>query len=175
MDTINLLKKYEMDIKSPKYIAKELKETHDLLVARENRKAQERIRAQRREEQLRKEYWALEEKERLQRDEKTYLKEKGKYLGWQREKGDMKIIPVQSVSDCLEVGVKLSNCCYSAGYYKLRDSLLLKIYVSGVLTELAQIGVNDKSIYQCYGYGNKKSKDHTRILNFLEENIKDLP
>ena len=175
IDTIKLLEKYGMDIKSPKYIAKELQRTHDLLVSREIKRHLEDQRRRERDQRIAQEKLIRREKEKLREEDQEYRKSKEKYLDWEKKNGDLKIIPVQSASDCLEVGLELSNCCYSTGYYKLKDSLLLKVYVSEVLTELAEIGVHDHEVYQCLGKYNRKSKDHTRILKFLDENIKDLP
>lgn len=175
IDTIKLLEKYNMDIRNPKYIAKELKKTHDILVNRDRKRALEIRRENERNQRLTQEKLALEEKEKLTKEDEIYKVSKERYIKWCKEDGNIKIIPVQSASDCLKTGLELSNCCYSAGYYKDENSILLKIYVYGILKELAQVGIKDKVIHQCCGYQNKESEYHDRILNVLKQNIKDLP
>jgi uncharacterized membrane protein len=79
--------------------------------------------------------------------------------------------PLQNISDFAMTGIEMSNCVYSAGYYRHKDALIVKVIDKslGKMIEVAELSIPDLKIMQCHGHRNMDSGRHNEIVKFLEK------
>jgi hypothetical protein len=111
-DHIDLLRHFNKDIRSPKYICPEdLNKEHNRLVCKRT---------------LQKEREDIQKKAReAYRYEENYRKAKSKYFGLYFTDGIIEIKVLSSVAEFVKEGTRLKHCVYTNDYYKRSSSLIL--------------------------------------------------
>jgi len=111
-DLVRLLRHFGKDTHCPKYVCPtDLKKTHDRLV----RKREEQIERERAEQR----------REQLVKDEKNYLKSKGKFFGLVFTDNLILVKVIESVAEMQLEGKLMHHCVGS--YHKRTDSLILSV------------------------------------------------
>lgn len=161
IDHIDLLRHFNKDIHSPKYICPEdLNKEHNRLVCKRTlEKEREKIR-----------------KKTLEaiHHEDNYRKAKGKYFGLYFTDGIIEIKVLSSVADFVKEGTVLKHCVYSNDYYKRPNSLILSARLKSypdLPIETIEISLNTFEIIQSRGYKNSPSPYHDSIISLMESSI----
>ncbi|WP_295937654.1 PcfJ domain-containing protein [uncultured Alistipes sp.] len=158
IDYIGMLKFFDKDLRSPKYVCpKNLKKEHDLWEKRKRRQLErdhlERLRKQ-----------AIE-------DEKNYKKNMEKFFDLVFSDGEIEIKTFASVHDVMEEGDALHHCVFTSGYHRRKDTLLLTARKKGERLETVEISLNTMRVVQCRGLQNKNSEYHDKILGIVNKNL----
>lgn len=162
IDTVKMMGRLELDKRNPKFLVPEnLREFHDTLVKRINRNTiLSKAKAERNQAR------SLNIKALNQ----TYAETHQGWLEkiWENENFICK--PLQDIKEFLEVGIKMSNCIFSARYYTKETSLICKIIdkTSNSILEIAELSLPGLQILQCSGVSNKLSPRHSEIVEFLK-------
>ena len=160
-DHIDLLRHFNKDIRSPKYICPEdLNKEHNRLVCKRNIEIeQEKIK--------RKAMEAI-------RHEDNYRKAKGKYFGLYFTDGTIEIKVLSSVADFVKEGTVLKHCVYTNNYYKRPGSLILTARLKSdptIPVETIELSLNTFEIIQSRGYKNSPSPYHDSIISLMKSGI----
>ena len=160
-DHIDLLRHFNKDIRSPKYICPEdLNKEHNRLVCKRNIEIeQEKIK--------RKAMEAI-------RHEDNYRKAKGKYFGLYFTDGTIEIKVLSSVADFVKEGTVLKHCVYTNNYYKRPGSLILTARLKSdpiIPVETIELSLNTFEIIQSRGYKNSPSPYHDSIISLMKSSI----
>lgn len=157
-DHMDLLKKFDKDLRSPKYICpNDLISTHNKLVSK-NKAIDKRKKLQK----LKKE---------IEDSQITYSKEKRKFFELEFKEGDVTIKVISKVKDFLEEGVELGHCLFNNSYYKTKESLIFSARIGTERMETIEVSLIDFKIQQARGLGNKPSKHHKKILELMKSNL----
>jgi hypothetical protein len=157
-DYIDLLKFFNKDTHSPKYICPaDLHRAHDRLVAK---KAE--IDRRKKLEDIKKE---------IQKSQKKYLKEKKAFFGLQFSDGKISIKVIEHVKDFLAEGDELGHCVFRNEYYKKTNSLVLSATIGEKRIETIEISLSKMSISQARGQKNKPTKYHDKIIDMVTQNM----
>ena len=156
-DYLEMLKDYNRDLNSTKYICpKNFVREHDRYVERK------------RKERMKKELKELREELRVQQI--AYNKAKKKYFNLTFSKGDLIIKFMSSVEEIADVGDRLRHCIYGRHYHEKNKSLLFCAYVNDIPMETSEFSLENFKVKQSRGKGNKPSKYHSEILKLINEN-----
>ena len=156
-DYIDLLRYFDKDTYSPKYVCPaDLNAAHDHLV----RKKRERLERERIEEQKRK---AME-------DEQRFQELKSKFFGIAFTDGTIQVRVLESVMDFLEEGTAMHHCVYSSEYYLKPDSLILSACIDGKRIETIEVSLKTMKVLQSRGVCNKSTEYHDRIIELVNKN-----
>ena len=91
----------------------------------------------------------------------------GKFLNLCFSDGDLVVKPIDSVEKFMIEGDQLSHCVFTNEYYKKPDSLIFSATVKNELVETIEFSLNDFTVIQARGKGNKQSKFHEPIINLF--------
>lgn len=154
-DYIRLLKHFGMDIHNFKYVCpKDLIKEHDRLV----RKREEQIESERAEQR----------REQLIKDEKNYLKSKGKFFGLVFTDNLILVKVIESVAEMQLEGKLMHHCVGS--YHKRVDSLIFSATIDGKRIETVEVSLTTFKVLQSRGACNHITEYHDRIINLVESN-----
>lgn len=154
-DLVRLLRHFGKDIHCPKYVCPtDLKKAHDRLV----RKREEQIERERAEQR----------REQLVKDEKNYLKSKGKFFGLVFSDNLILVKVIESVAEMQLEGKLMHHCV--GGYYKRIDSLILSATIDGKRIETVEVSLKTLKVIQSRGVCNKLTEYHERIVELVERN-----
>lgn len=154
-DLVRLLRHFGKDIHCPKYVCPtDLKKAHDRLV----RKREEQIERERAEQR----------REQLVKDEKNYLKSKGKFFGLVFSDNLILVKVIESVDEMQLEGKLMHHCV--GGYYKRIDSLILSATIDGKRIETVEVSLKTLKVIQSRGVCNKLTEYHERIVELVERN-----
>ena len=154
-DYIRLLKHFGMDIHNSKYVCpKDLIKEHDRLV----RKREEQIESERAEQR----------REQLIKDEKNYLKSKGKFFGLVFTDNLILVKVIESVAEMQLEGKLMHHCVGS--YHKRVDSLIFSATIDGKRIETVEVSLATFKVLQSRGACNHITEYHDRIINLVESN-----
>ena len=158
-DHMKLLKKFNKDLRNPKYVCPyNLQYEHQILIEK-NAKKEEK-------EKL------LRELENIRREEDEYKKSKGKFFGVCISNDNIIISVLDSVKAVAEEGIAMHHCVYKAGYYRRENCLLLSARdKENNRLETIELSLQDYSIQQSRGLQNKYTEYHEEIINLLNENM----
>jgi len=157
-DHITILEELGKDIRNPKYILPEnLDEEHE----RYNKILNNR----RRRTEL------AHQKEKMAKDNIEYVKDKGKFLNLVIKKGNIEVLPMQSVYEFYNNGNDFDHCVYSSKYYEKKGSLVMIAKVNGVDTETVELNLNTMQVAQSRGRNNKDTEYHQEIVNLINTEI----
>ena len=155
-DMVDMLRELR-DIHSPKYICPaDLETAHDQAVVLKNR-------------QLHK-----TESERDKEYDKILKRRIAKFLDMDIHDENIQIIVLPSVQAFKDETDHLCHCVYTCAYYKKETSLILSARDANNKNkrwETIEVGLNDFTIRQCYGYGDKFTKFHKEIEQLMNANM----
>lgn len=160
-DHIDLLRHFNKDIHSPKYICPEdLDKEHSRLVCKRT---------------LEKEREEIEKKaQEAYIHEENYRKAKSKYFGLYFTDGTIEIRVLSSVAEFVKEGTLLKHCVYTNDYYKRPASLILTARLKSdpiVPVETIEISLNTFEIIQSRGYKNCTSSYHQAIIDLMKSGL----
>jgi hypothetical protein len=157
-DYIELLDYFGKDLRNPHYVCPaNLIKVHDKLVEKKM------IIIHRQE---------LEEmKEKLESDQKEYLKSKRKYFNLCFKNNDIIIKPLISVEEFMEEGDMLHHCIFTNEYYKKPDSLVLSARKDNKPLETIEVSLSKLKVVQCHGACNEPTKYHSTIMELINKNL----
>ena len=154
-DLVRLLRHFGKDTHCPKYVCPtDLKKTHDRLV----RKREEQIERERAEQR----------REQLVKDEKNYLKSKGKFFGLVFTDNLILVKVIESVAEMQLEGKLMHHCVGS--YHKRTDSLILSATIDGKRIETVEVSLTTFKVVQSRGVCNSNTEYHDRIISLVESN-----
>lgn len=160
-DTVCIASNLGLDINSPKYILPaELKEMHDMLNRRAERKRKKEEQERRRAE--------IAKKKKL---EKWYFKYNGKLLGICIHSGDIDIKPLQNYKEFCDEGDSMHHCVET--YWGRKDCLILSARSHGIRLATIELDRKDFHIKQCRAAGNEQPERFKEICDILEHHKKD--
>ena len=131
-----------------------MKKTHDRLV----RKREEQIERERAEQR----------REQLVKDEKNYLKSKGKFFGLVFTDNLILVKVIESVAEMQLEGKLMHHCVGS--YHKRTDSLILSATIDGKRIETVEVSLTTFKVVQSRGVCNSNTEYHDRIISLVESN-----
>lgn len=156
-DLVRLLRHFRKDTFSTKYVCpKDLKREHDRLVKKEEEQ-RERERMEQRREQLVK-------------DEKNYLKSKGRFFGLVFTDSLIHIKVIESVAEMQLEGKLMHHCVFTNNYYKKDKSLILSATIDGERIETIEFSLETLKVIQSRGKFNQITEYHERIIHLVETN-----
>ena len=154
-DLVRLLRHFGKDTHCPKYVCPtDLKKAHDRLV----RKREEQIERERAEQR----------REQLVKDEKNYLKSKGKFFGLVFTDNLILVKVIESVAEMQLEGKLMHHCVGS--YHKRTDSLILSATIDGKRIETVEVSLTTFKVVQSRGVCNSNTEYHDRIISLVESN-----
>lgn len=161
IDYLELLKYFRKDIRNAHYVCpKNLKKEHDRLV--------EKKRKIREAESLRL------KKERVIKEQKDYLNQKGKYFNLVFSKGNLVIQVLKHVNEFVSEGDKLKHCLFANNYHSKLDSLILKATVNGESVETIEVCLKSFKILQSRGKHNSETEYNDDIRALMRINMNSI-
>lgn len=172
-DTFDMLEREGLDTRNPKFIAPEnLKEMHDWVNDRIERRREKERREQELGELERKEAQKLAKEGRTGWEDIRYRRRLGeKVLSFVAQKGDIVITPLQDLRDFYKEGVTLHHCVFGCAYYERPDSLILGARVKGRRTETIEVSMKLAKIVQCRGNHDQDSPWHKEIIQLMTSSL----
>lgn len=169
VDTIDLLRKLEMDDRNPKHICPDnLCEWHDELSDRYKRNI-DRIRENRER---------VENIERMMKEKdicEEYVKRISRFLQLQIQDEVIRIAPIPTVQDVSEEGVAMHHCVFQCGYHKKPNVLLLSARDRfNNRVETIEVNLETYQVSQSRGKCNMNSEHHDRILSLMEQGMSQI-
>lgn len=161
IDQIALLKHFNKDILSTKYICPEnLHLEHKRLV--DKKIAQQK---QLEQEKLRKNILALNEK---------YIQAKKKYFDINFSDHMIEVKVLTHVNEFYRESEKLIHCLFSNKYFEKENSLILSARINDEPIETIELSLQNFKIIQSRGLENKPTKYHNQIIELVNSNIKQI-
>lgn len=164
MDHIDILKKFDKDIHSPKYVCPEDFEKEHMKYVNKQREIHRREERRRDQERLireRKEMFALAEK---------FEKEKKKFSNLCITDGKIVVKPLVTVEEFEQESDIMGHCVFQKSYLQ-KDRLILSSEINGVKLETIEVNLNDFTISQCHGRKNKNTIYHKQIKELVQQNM----
>ena len=128
------------------------------------KKAHDRL-VRKREEQIERER-AEQRREQLVKDEKNYLKSKGKFFGLVFTDN---LILVKVIESVAEMQLEGKLMCVGS-YHKRTDSLILSATIDGKRIETVEVSLTTFKVVQSRGVCNSNTEYHDRIISLVESN-----
>lgn len=160
-DYVDMLKRLDKDIHSPKYVCPEnLQEAHDT--------AQRKLQTRRdKEAEARRRQQAIENEERFQ-------ELKAPFFGITFTDGVIQVKVLESVQEYLEEGKALHHCVFTNEYYLKKQSLILSARIEGKRIETIEVNLDTLKVVQSRGLQNKNTEYHDRIIDLVNRNTKQI-
>ena len=160
-DYVDMLRRLDRDIHSPKYVCPEnLQESHDT--------AQRKLQAQRdKEAEAQRRQKAIENEERFQ-------ELKSPFFGITFTDGVIQVKVLESVQEYLEEGKALHHCVFTNEYYLKEQSLILSARIDGKRIETIEVNLDTLKVVQSRGLQNKNTEYHDRIIDLVNRNIRQI-
>ena len=158
-DYVDMLRRLNKDIHSPKYVCPtDLHREHDL--------RQSELRRQReKEEKAKKRKKAME-------NEKHFHELKSKFFGIRFTDGTIQVHVLESVQEFLEEGVTMHHCVFDNAYYLKENSLILSATIEGRRIETVEVNLDTLKVVQSRGVCNKNTEYHDQIVSLVNANCK---
>jgi hypothetical protein len=157
-DYIDLLRFFEKDLYSAKYVCPtNLKAEHDKYV-RKKREWQKR------------QAWE-KAKEKVLKDNKRFRKMKSRFFGIQFTDGLIQVRVLENVEEIMQEGDIMHHCVFANDYHLRPDSLILSACIEGKRIETVEISLSQLKVIQSRGMCNNITRYHKRIINLVEKNI----
>jgi hypothetical protein len=158
VDLINLLRQFNKDIHSPKYICpNNLSYEHQKYV----RKQRELVQKQQLKEQI----------EHIQQSESSYIQQKKKYFSINFNNNSFSVVVIKSVKDFMIESNKLNHCLFSNKYYEKEESLILSARThDNQPIETIEVSLSNFEIIQSRGLNNLPTEYHNQIVELVNEN-----
>jgi hypothetical protein len=157
-DYINLIKYFGKDEKNVKYICPiNLKLSHDKLVEKK-RKVQLAMKIE-------------EMKKMIKISEKQYQKTKKAFFGLHFSDGEIVVKVMESVKEFLIEGDTHNHCVFTNEYFNKKESLILTASIGNTKLETIEVSLENFSIVQARGKGNKSTKHNGKIIKLVTQNL----
>ena len=158
-DYVDMLKRLDKDIHSPKYVCPEnLQEAHDT--------AQRKLQAQQdKEAEARRRQQAIENEERFQ-------ELKAPFFGITFTDGVIQVKVLESVQEYLEEGKALHHCVFTNEYYLKENSLILSATIEGRRIETIEVNLDTLKVVQSRGVCSKNTEYHDQVVSLVNANRK---
>ena len=158
-DYVDMLRRLNKDIHSPKYVCPtNLHKEHDL--------KQSELRRQREKEEK------AEKRKKAMEDEKRFHELKSKFFGISFTDGTIRVHVLESVQEHLEEGVSMHHCVFNNAYYLKENSLILSATIEGRRIETIEVNLDTLKVVQSRGVCNKNTEYHEQIVNLVNANRK---
>ena len=158
-DYVDMLRRLNKDIHSPKYVCPtDLHREHDL-------RQSELCRQREKEEKEKRRKKAIEE-------EKRFHELKSKFFGICFTDGTIQVHVLESVQEHLEEGVSMHHCVFDNTYYLKENSLILSATIEGRRIETIEVNLDTLKVVQSRGVCNKNTEYHEQIVNLVNANRK---
>ena len=158
-DYVDMLRRLNKDIHSPKYVCPtNLHKEHDL--------KQSELRRQREKEEK------AEKRKKAMEDEKRFHELKSKFFGISFTDGTIRVHVLESVQEHLEEGVSMHHCVFNNAYYLKENSLILSATIEGKRIETIEVSLRTLEVVQSRGVCNKNTEYHEQIVNLVNANRK---
>ena len=158
-DYVDMLRRLNKDIHSPKYVCPtNLHKEHDL--------KQSELRRQREKEEK------AEKRKKAMEDEKRFHELKSKFFGISFTDGTIRVHVLESVQEHLEEGVSMHHCVFNNAYYLKENSLILSATIEGKRIETIEVSLRTLEVVQSRGVCNKNTEYHEQIVNLGNANRK---
>ena len=156
-DYVDMLRRLNKDIHSPKYVCPtDLHREHDL-------RQSELCRQREKEEKEKRRKKAIEE-------EKRFHELKSKFFGICFTDGTIQVHVLESVQEHLEEGVSMHHCVFDNAYYLKENSLILSATIEGRRIETIEVNLDTLKVVQSRGVCNKNTEYHEQIVNLVNAN-----
>lgn len=160
-DYVDMLRRLGKDTHNAHYVCPEdLQAAHDT--------AQRKLQAQREKEaEAQRRQKAIENEERFQAL-------KAPFFGIAFTDGTIQVRVLESVQEYIEEGQALHHCVFTNEYHLKEKSLILSASIDGKPIETIELSLETMEILQCRGLMNKNTEYHERIIELLNQNIKQI-
>lgn len=160
-DTLTLANNLGLDIKSPKYVCPaNLKEMHDMLVKRKQRKDKE--------ERIRKERELLLDITRLH---ELFEKRMSLFNKFRLNSDGLYVIPLVSIQDYYDEGEAMNHCVYTNRYYDKSETIIFSARsLNGDRIATIEYYTRGKRILQCRARHNGKVEKEDEIKKLILSN-----
>lgn len=160
-DYIDMLIRLERDIHNAHYVCPEdLQQAHDT--------AQRKLQAQREKEaEAQRRQKAIENEERFQAL-------KAPFFGIAFTDGTIQVRVLESVQEYIEEGQALHHCVFTNEYHLKEKSLILSASIAGKRIETIELSLETMEVLQCRGLMNQNTEYHERIIELLNQNMKQI-
>ncbi|TGY79068.1 PcfJ domain-containing protein [Lepagella muris] len=167
-DMLDALEYCGKDLRNPKFICPDnLKEAHDLWIAKKRAKMDEADRRRERERQM----TPLQRYEVNHKvDEARYKKAKSIFLDLEFVDKEIVVKPLQSVEEFVEEGEYMHHCVFTNRYYSDDNVLIFHALVNGVSIATIEFSLEDFSVLQCRGKYNQVPEHFDRIVSLIKSN-----
>ena len=160
-DYVDMLRRLGKDTHNAHYVCPEdLQQAHDE-VHRKLRARQEREQEE-------------HKRQKAQEDEARFQKLKAPFFGVAFTDGTIQIRVLESVQEYIEEGQALHHCVFTNEYHLKEKSLILSASIDGKPIETIELSLETKEILQCRGLMNQNTEYHERIIELLNQNIKQI-
>lgn len=161
IDHMRLLKQFNMDLLSPKYVCPDnLESDHQKLIKR-------RERAERKKE-------AEQRSKEIEAYNKVFKKKKSRFFGLSFSNGMISVVVLEDVNDYYLEGRDLNHCVFSSRYFEKPDTLVLSAREKDKRIATIEISLKKWEILQCRGKNNQPPPHYEDILNLVNNNIEQI-
>jgi len=88
--------------------------------------------------------------------------------------GDVMITVIKTVDEVEKLGNLFKHCIHTNGYHREEDALLLCGYYKGKPKETIEVSLENFTIVQSRGLGNKASRYNKPIIATLTKNLRTI-
>ncbi len=158
-DYIDMLRRLDKDIHSPKYICPtDLHREHNRMLRELRRQIEKRNNENK---------W-----EKAMEDEKRFQELKSKFFGISFTDGTIQVHVLESVQEHLEEGVAMHHCVFDNAYYLKENSLILSATIEGRRIETIEVNLDTLKVVQSRGVCNQDTEYHDQIVDLVNANRK---
>ena len=160
-DYVDMLRRLGKDTHNAHYVCPEdLQQAHDE-VHRKLRARQEREQEE-------------HKRQKAQEDEARFQKLKAPFFGITFTDGTIQIRVLESVQEYIEEGQALHHCVFTNEYHLKEKSLILSASIDGKSIETIEVSLETMEVIQCRGLMNQNTEHHERIIELLNQNMKQI-
>ena len=153
-DYIDLLKYFNKDVHSPKYLfVSNLEKEHNKYLSRKRRA------------ELHKKL------ETFKKYNPEYQKRIKRFSNFVIEKDGIVIKPLKTIEDFFEEEIKMHHCVFTNTYFLKKELLVLTSFKEDRPLETIAYNLKEKKVYQSYGACNKETDHHDTIIKIVEQSL----
>lgn len=160
-DHLDLLRGFNKDIRSPKYIfPRNLALEHQKLIAK--RRKIDQLKAD-----------DIKRKKAVE-DQKKFNELKSKFFGLKFQSDNISVRVLESVEEFIEQGDLFKHCVFTNNYHTKEHSLILGAYYNDVPVETVEVSLKEMKVVQSRGLQNKASEFNDQIVQLVNNNIQTI-
>lgn len=174
LDYLDLLAYFEKDLHNAHYVCPaNFNKAHHRYVAKKKKVDDQNQRDRNVRAAERARLKEIEDVAKLITDTENYVLDKAPYIGLEITQGDMIISVLRDVAEFKACGEVLgTNCIYTSKYYNREEALCFVTRVSGVITEVTEVSLNNFKIQQSRGHNNHATKFNKEIIELINKNMR---